>query len=61
MDYPGPWQLLCVHDAQLCSAWLFRQLASQENREIFKKLLRNFQEVRNNLEKLFKKWEIIEK
>ena len=62
---------------QLCLAQLFRQLTLQENPEIFKKLLRNFQEVRNNLktiEKLFrnnremgnrreiiKKWEIIEK
>ena len=63
MDYPSPWQLLCVHrgvhDAQLCFAQLFRQSTSQENREIFKKLLRIFQEVTNNLEtieKLFRNY-----
>ena len=35
------------------------ELTSQENREIFKKLLRNFQEVTNNLEiieKLFRNY-----
>ena len=57
MDYPSPWQLRTY--AELCFAWLFRQLTSQENREIFKKLLRNFQEVTNNLEtvkKLFRNY-----
>ena len=49
----------CVHDAQICFARLFRQLTSQENLEIFKKLLRIFQEVTNNLEtieKLFRNY-----
>ena len=51
--------------ATLCLARLFRQLTSRENQEIFKKLLRNFQEVTNNLEtieKLFRNYqEIIKK
>ena len=61
MDYPSPWQLLCVHrglhDAQLCFARLFRQLRSITRKS--RKLLRNFQEVRNNLEtieKLFRNY-----
>ena len=68
MDYPSPWQLRTY--AQLCFI-LHDYFANLHHKKIDKKLLRNFQEVRNNLEtieKLFRNYremgnyrEIIEK